>query len=56
MRQSEIIPAKISSLAFEDMFNDLNWNKGGIKIDGEYRSPLRFAENIILKTTDRGVL
>ncbi|XP_060530472.1 uncharacterized protein LOC132704478 [Cylas formicarius] len=48
VRQGESISPKLFTLALEDMFKNIGWETKGIKINGEYLSHLRFADDIVL--------
>lgn len=48
VRQGDTISPKLSTLAMEDIFKKLNWDRRGLKIDGGYLNHLRFADNIVL--------
>lgn len=48
--------SKISKLAFEDIFNALNWETLETNIDGSYLSHLRFADDAVLFRSDLSIL
>ena len=48
IRQGGSISPKLFSAALEEVFQNLNWDEVGIKINGEYLNHLRFADDIIL--------
>ena len=48
VRQGETSSPKLFTACLEKVFLNLNWNHKGIKIDGEYLNYLRFADDIIL--------
>lgn len=52
VRQGDTISPKLFTLALEDVFKRLPWEKKGIKIDGTYLSHLRFADDIVLISED----
>ena len=48
IRQGDSISPKLFSAVLEGVFQKLNWDELGIKINGEYLNHLRFADDIIL--------
>ena len=48
IRQGDSISPKLFSAVQEGVFQNLNWDEVGIKINGEYLNHLRFADDIIL--------
>lgn len=48
VRQGDPISPKIFSAVLESIFRNLKWDKRGLKIDGEYLSHLRFADDIVV--------
>lgn len=52
MRQGDTISPKLFTLSLESFFKKLDWDGKGLKIDGSYLSHLRFADDIVLISTD----
>ena len=52
VRQGDPISPKLFTLALEDVFKELAWEKKGIRIDGSYLNNLRFADDIVLISSD----
>jgi hypothetical protein len=52
VRQGDTISPKLFTLALENVFKKLNWVEKGLKIDGVYLNHLRFADDIVLISTD----
>ena len=50
VRQGDIISPKLFTATLENIFRRLNWENKGVKIDGEFLSSLRFADDIFLCT------
>ena len=50
VRQGDTISPKLFTATLESMFRRLNWENKGVKIDGEFLSNLRFADDIFLCT------
>ena len=50
VRQGDTISPKLFSATLESIFRRLNWENKGVKIDGEFLSNLRFADDIFLCT------
>jgi len=48
VRQGDTISPKLFTACLESVFQNLDWETKGIKIDGEYLSHLRFANDIVL--------
>ena len=53
VRQGDIISPKLFTAPLESIFRRLNWENKGVKIDGEFLSNLRFADDIFLCTERR---
>ena len=47
VRQGDTISPKLFTTTLESVFRRLNWENKGVKIDGEFLSNLRFADDII---------
>ena len=47
-RQGDTILPKLFTAALESVFRRLTWETRGLKIDGEYLSHLRFADDILI--------
>lgn len=56
VRQGDTISPKLFTLALENVFKRLNWEGKGLKIDGTFLNHLRFADDIVLISTDIGEL
>ena len=50
VRQGDTISPKLFTPTLESIFRRLNWENKGVKIDGEFLSNLRFADDIFLCT------
>ena len=50
VRQGDTISPKLFTATSESIFRRLNWENKGVKIDGEFLSNLRFADDIFLCT------
>ena len=50
VRQGDTISPKLFTATLESVFRRLNWENKGVKIDGEFLSNLRFADDIFLCT------
>ena len=50
VRQGDTISPKLFTATLESIFRRLNWENKGEKIDGEFLSNLRFADDIFLRT------
>ena len=50
VRQGDTISPKLFKATLESIFRRLNWEHKGVKIDGEFLSNLRFADDIFLCT------
>ena len=48
VRQGDTSSPKLFTACLERAFRQLNWQEKGIRIDGEYLSHLRFADDIII--------
>ena len=48
VRQGDTISSKLFTATLESIFRRLNWENKGVKIDGEFLSNLRFADDIII--------
>ena len=46
VRQGDTISPKLFTAILESIFRRLNWENTGVKIDGEFLSNLRFADDI----------
>ena len=53
VRQRETISPKLFTTAFESIFQRLTWETRGLKIDGEYLTHLRLADNILICANTR---
>ena len=51
--QGDTISPKLFTATLESIFRRLNWENEGVKIDGEFLSNLRFADDIFLCTETR---
>lgn len=56
VRQGDSISPKLFTLALEDVFKKLSWQQKGVNIDGRYLNHLRFADDIVLMSTNAGEL
>lgn len=56
VRQGDTISPKLFTLALEDVFKRLQWESRGINVDGVYLNHLRFADDIVLITSDANEL
>ena len=52
VRQGDTISPKLFTLALENVFKQLNWENRGLNIDGTHLHHLRFADDIVLISTD----
>lgn len=52
IRQGDTISPKLFTLALENVFKTLQWETKGINIDGSYLHHLRFADDIVLISSD----
>jgi len=52
VRQGDTISPKLFTLALEDVFKDMSWEQKGININGNRLSHLRFADDIVLISSD----
>lgn len=52
VRQGDTISPKLFTLALENVFKKLSWENRGIRIDGSYLSHLRFADDLVLISSD----
>ena len=50
VRQGDTISPKLFTATLESIFRRLNWENKGVKIDGEFLSNIRFADDIFLCT------
>ena len=50
VRQGDTMSPKLFTATLESIFRRLNWENKGVKIDGEFLSNLRFADDIFLCT------
>ena len=50
VRQGDTISPKLFTATLESIFRRLNWEHKGVKIDGEFLSNIRFADDIFLCT------
>ena len=50
VRQGDTISPKLFTAPLESIYRRLNWENKGVKIDGEFLSNLRFADDIFLCT------
>ena len=50
VRQGDTISPKLFTATLESIFRRLNWENKGVKIDGEFLSNLRVADDIFLRT------
>ena len=50
VRQGDTISLRLFTATLESIFRRLNWENKGVKIDGEFLSNLRFADDIFLCT------
>jgi endonuclease/exonuclease/phosphatase family metal-dependent hydrolase len=48
VRQGDIISPKLFNAGLEEVFKRLDWENNGLRINGEYLSHLRFADDIVL--------
>ena len=53
VRQGDTISPKLFTATLESIFRRLNWENKGVKIDGEFLSNLRFADDIFHKNYNR---
>ena len=56
VRQGDTISPKLFTATLESIFRRLNWENKGVKIDGEFLSNIRFADDIFLCTETPQVL
>ena len=52
IRQGDSISPKLFTLALEDVFKNLAWQQKGVNIDGRFLNHLRFADDIMILSTD----
>jgi hypothetical protein len=52
VRQGDTMSPKLFTLALEDVFRELNWRDKGINVNGECLNNLRFADDIVLFSTN----
>lgn len=52
VRQGDTVSPKLFTLALENVFKSLQWEMKGVNIDGSYLSHLRFADDIVLMSSD----
>lgn len=52
VRQGDTISPKLFTLALEDVFKTVNWDRKGIKIDGNFLNHLRYADDIVIFSTN----
>ena len=50
VRQGDTISPKLFTATLESIFRRLNWENKGVKIEGEFLSNVRFADDIFLCT------
>lgn len=48
VKQGDPLSSNLFNAALEEIFRNLNWEKQGIRIQGQYLSHLRFADDIVL--------
>ncbi|KAG6464168.1 hypothetical protein O3G_MSEX014327 [Manduca sexta] len=48
VRQGDPLSPKLFSAVLESVFRSLNWKERGVKIDGEFLSHLRFADDVVI--------
>ncbi|XP_042858876.1 uncharacterized protein LOC122244992 [Penaeus japonicus] len=53
VRQGDTSSPKLFTACLEKVFQKLNWDQKGIRIDGEYLNHLRFADDIIILAKNR---
>ena len=53
MKQGDPLSSNLFNCVLEEIFRKMDWEGKGIKIGGEYLNNLRFADNIILISTDK---
>ena len=53
VRQGDTISPKLFTATLESIFRRLNWENKGVKIDGEFLSNLRLADDILLCTEQK---
>lgn len=56
VRQGDTISPKLFTLALEDVFKSLSWDRKGINVNGNYLNHLRFADDIVLISSDAAEL
>ena len=56
VRQGDTISPKLFTATLESIFRRLNWENKGVKIDGEFLSNLRFADDIICVSVHRNII
>ena len=47
-RQGDTISPKLFTVSLESIFRRMTWETKGLKLDGEYLSYLRFADDILI--------
>jgi len=52
VRQGDPISAKLFTACLEEVFKSLNWEQKGISVDGEMLNNLKFADDVILITSN----
>ena len=52
VRQGDTISPKLFTLALEGVFKNMSWDEKGINIDSTYLNHLRFADDIVLISSD----
>jgi len=52
VRQGDPISPMLFNAALEDIFRRLDWHDGGINIDGDHLTHLRFADDIVIISTN----
>lgn len=52
VRQGDSISPKVFTLALEDVFKKLQWEKKGVCIDRKYLNHLCFADDVVLMSRD----
>ncbi|MCJ3109057.1 reverse transcriptase family protein, partial [Klebsiella pneumoniae] len=52
VRQGDTISPMLFTACLEEIFKSLDWNEKGLRINGDYLSNLRFADDIVLFSND----